>query len=207
MCLPTTHSLKMATANNNNNNNVVDLTWEDDDLEVEEREEEEEIPDEDENGNLRRDYQFSCFVPGQPRPMERPRKFRNHWVSPSAARIKAFKDACLVARTIDYVPFPAGVPVTVEIWFRMKRPNSHFKSGNRWCSLLTNFARRLVHQPYGADIDNLAKLVLDAMNGVVYHDDRQVVRLVVEKRLDTINECHGSIHVTVTENQANRRML
>ena len=31
------------------------------------------------------------------------------------------------------------------------------------------------------DVDNHAKMILDAMNGVIYHDDRQVVSLVVQK--------------------------
>ncbi len=36
--------------------------------------------------------------------------------------------------------------------------------------------------PGKPDLDNVAKAVLDALNGVVYLDDKQVVRLVAEKR-------------------------
>lgn len=36
--------------------------------------------------------------------------------------------------------------------------------------------------PGKPDLDNVAKAVLDALNGVVYEDDKQVVRLVAEKR-------------------------
>ena len=32
------------------------------------------------------------------------------------------------------------------------------------------------------DCDNIAKIVLDALNGIAYHDDSQVVELVVQKR-------------------------
>lgn len=32
------------------------------------------------------------------------------------------------------------------------------------------------------DADNIAKIVCDALNGVAYHDDRQVVELAVAKR-------------------------
>lgn len=32
------------------------------------------------------------------------------------------------------------------------------------------------------DCDNIAKVILDALNGIAYLDDRQVVRLSVEKR-------------------------
>jgi len=36
--------------------------------------------------------------------------------------------------------------------------------------------------PGKPDLDNVAKAVLDAMNGVVYTDDKQVIRLVAEKK-------------------------
>jgi Holliday junction resolvase RusA-like endonuclease len=36
--------------------------------------------------------------------------------------------------------------------------------------------------PGKPDLDNVAKAVLDALNGVVYQDDKQVVKLVAEKR-------------------------
>ena len=32
------------------------------------------------------------------------------------------------------------------------------------------------------DCDNLAKTVLDALNGIAYDDDKQICRLYVEKR-------------------------
>ena len=39
---------------------------------------------------------------------------------------------------------------------------------------------------YG-DFDNLAKAVCDALNGIVYKDDSQIVRCVIEKRCDKEN--------------------
>lgn len=36
--------------------------------------------------------------------------------------------------------------------------------------------------PGKPDLDNVAKAVLDALNGVVYADDKQVIRLVAEKK-------------------------
>ena len=36
--------------------------------------------------------------------------------------------------------------------------------------------------PGKPDLDNVAKAVLDAGNGVIYQDDKQVIRLVIEKR-------------------------
>ena len=34
------------------------------------------------------------------------------------------------------------------------------------------------------DLDNIAKVICDALNGVAYHDDAQVVELYAEKRWD-----------------------
>jgi Holliday junction resolvase RusA-like endonuclease len=36
--------------------------------------------------------------------------------------------------------------------------------------------------PGKPDLDNVAKAVLDALNGVVYVDDKQVIKLVAEKK-------------------------
>lgn len=38
------------------------------------------------------------------------------------------------------------------------------------------------------DIDNLAKTYLDGLNGIAWHDDRQVIDLHVKKRYVTENE-------------------
>lgn len=47
------------------------------------------------------------------------------------------------------------------------------------------------------DVDNLAKFVLDSLNGVVYEDDRQVSSLHVTKFLDNHDECLGSTEVSI----------
>jgi Holliday junction resolvase RusA-like endonuclease len=52
--------------------------------------------------------------------------------------------------------------------------------------------------PYGvAEINNLGKLVLDALNGVVYTDDRQVVELTLHKLLDNKMDCLGCTIIKV----------
>ena len=46
--------------------------------------------------------------------------------------------------------------------------------------------------PKKPDCDNIAKIILDALNGIAYGDDAQVVKLRVEKRYGMTD------HVTVT---------
>jgi Holliday junction resolvase RusA-like endonuclease len=47
------------------------------------------------------------------------------------------------------------------------------------------------------DADNLAKFVLDALNGLLYADDSQVVSLESTKALDNIGNCNGRVEVQV----------
>jgi len=161
---------------------VVDLTGDDD----------EEGLNPNHNNN-----EFFVELSGNPRPMGRPRKYRNHWMSPSKKAVNEMKKSIMAARPIDEVMFPAGIPVAVEIRFYMRRPNSHFKRGVRWHTDITASAAMQSVQPFGADIDNLAKLVLDAMNKAIYQDDNQVVKLIVTKWKDNNYECEGRTVVVV----------
>ena len=46
------------------------------------------------------------------------------------------------------------------------------------------------------DVDNIAKAVLDALNGVAYDDDKQIVSLIIDKR-------YGAPHIEVTLGEFN----
>lgn len=70
-------------------------------------------------------------------------------------------------------------PLDVLIVATFKRPDSHYGSGkNRM--ILKNSAPR--HCTNKKDADNLAKFVLDCLNGHAWDDDRQIVSLNVIKR-------------------------
>jgi crossover junction endodeoxyribonuclease RusA len=64
--------------------------------------------------------------------------------------------------------FARETAVEVEIRFALPRPSS--------------LARRVVHDVRKPDIDKLARGVLDALSGVLFHDDAQVIDLRVGKR-------------------------
>ena len=65
--------------------------------------------------------------------------------------------------------------VEVEIQFTLPVPKSWSKQKHKEC-LAGN-----VHHTKRPDIDNMAKSVLDALNGVAYPDDSQVVCLRIRK--------------------------
>jgi len=79
-------------------------------------------------------------------------------------------------------------PVAVYIYANYKVPASYSKQRRSDC--LAGIERPKVN-----DIDNVCKSVLDAMNGIVFVDDKQVVSLHATKRFDTI----ASVHVLVKE--------
>lgn len=94
--------------------------------------------------------------------------------------------------------FAAGIPVSINIKFYMKRPNDHFKTRQkkvqRDVSMLkpqhlpTSDYNPVATRP---DIDNLVKFILDCCTGVLYEDDTQVVKLVVTKMYDNHRNCEG----------------
>jgi hypothetical protein len=65
----------------------------------------------------------------------------------------------------------------VTLHFLFPRPHSHFHRGTD--DLKADAPRHVGNVP---DIDNLVKFVLDAINGLVFKDDKQVVELHSEKR-------------------------
>ncbi len=70
---------------------------------------------------------------------------------------------------------PLEGPVSVDLYIRMGVPASTSKKRQEAC--LQN-AELPTKKP---DIDNIIKAYLDAMNGIIYKDDTQVVRLSAKK--------------------------
>ena len=88
----------------------------------------------------------------------------------------------------------------------MRRPANHFVSSRRTgpgARLKSAFSAGLSSAGGGgvghirSDVDNLAKFVMDSLNGVVYADDRQVTSLNVVKVLDPDGPCLGATEVEI----------
>jgi Holliday junction resolvase RusA-like endonuclease len=86
----------------------------------------------------------------------------------------------------------------MSLIFRMKRPLSHFVARNRGMGQLKPTAPTEM-SAIRSDIDNLAKFILDCLNGVIYKDDHQIFHLVSTKLLDSEADCLGSTEVLVRE--------
>ncbi len=117
-------------------------------------------------------------VPGDPKGKGRPRFSRQGNFT------KVYTDK----QTLDYESIiqtfaskaigaqePLETPVSVFLYVRHPIPKSYTKKRSEAC--LTGIER----PSKKPDIDNVAKCFLDAMNGIIYLDDTQVVELHIKK--------------------------
>lgn len=126
-------------------------------------------------------------VEGDPVGKQRPRFSRGRTYTPKKT-VDYEKQIADKARSAMGSSEPLSTPMAVYIYANYKVPSSYSKQRRADC--LAG-----VERPKVNDIDNVCKCVLDAMNNIVYLDDKQVVCLHATKRFDTI----ASLHVLVRE--------
>ena len=77
------------------------------------------------------------------------------------------------AKPKDWEPLQGWVEMTIRAVFEV--PKSYSKKRREWC--LQGFEKPTVK----SDADNIAKVFCDALNGIAYADDKQIIKLVVTK--------------------------
>ena len=85
----------------------------------------------------------------------------------------------------------------MDAWFFLRRPNTDFVSNRREAGRLKPEAKDNPLVPIKPDTDNLAKFLLDALTGLVFHDDAQVVEVHMFKMRDNRGLCEGETAVWV----------
>lgn len=108
--------------------------------------------------------QFSLSIPMTPVPKGRPRLGKSGVYTPERTKIAEQTVAWAITSA---KPQKFVGPVTVSIVFMFKRPKTAPLS--------------VRHHTKKPDLDNLAKLILDASNGFLWEDDCQVACLKLEK--------------------------
>jgi Holliday junction resolvase RusA-like endonuclease len=104
-------------------------------------------------------------VPGPPVPWARARRMGNrYFVDEKTAAFK--RKVALAAKNAGVVKIekPHAVRLWLEFYLPRPKPNKTMFPVDRH------------------DVDNLAKVILDAMNGVAFEDDGQVITLHINKR-------------------------
>ena len=89
-------------------------------------------------------------------------------------------EAAVRAAALDFMKrmgtgrIPADIPISVHVVACFRIPTSWTKRKKAAAS----------EQIPRIDVDNILKAVLDGMNGILFEDDRQVVKAVAEKRYE-----------------------
>ena len=106
---------------------------------------------------------------GNPIPQGRPRVIKKgaHYSVKDPDKSRIYKDGLhLLGQKHRIEPLPTG-PLGLRLTFEMLKPKT-VRKRERW-------------RAKKPDMDNLVKAVLDAMNGILYRDDAQIVYLVALK--------------------------
>ena len=114
-------------------------------------------------------------IPGPPVGKARPRVANGHAYTPASTR--TYEEAVRARwRAARHAPFGPDVPLYALIAAYHAIPASASRRARE------TMARNAVLPMKKPDADNIAKIILDALNGMAYADDKQVVRLEVIKR-------------------------
>ena len=156
---------------------------------------------EDSDEESHNDTTFTFIWSGPPKAMPRSRFYNRGLFNARKGELMELRKHVVDAypQTQHSPLFPQGIPVKMVIKCYLRRPNSDFKKEIRDEFYLTRAARSTVFIPITPDVDNLAKFVMDALNTIVYHDDKQVVVLEVQKKRDNIGICFGRTIIEVTQ--------
>jgi Holliday junction resolvase RusA-like endonuclease len=136
---------------------------------------------------------IAFFVPGNPKALKRHRTYKGKNMKfpvetdPSVGDKQDFLAKCMEHRPKS----PFLKPLSLNCIFDFKRPKNHYNSKG---FLKPNTTVWKTSRP---DIDNLVKFILDALNGIFWNDDTQVVLLSATKSYITTGA--PGVYIVVTE--------
>ena len=110
-------------------------------------------------------------VAGKPAPQGSKSLGKSGGLYESSKRLKPWRSA-VKAAALEAGVTPSDGVVEVFVRFSFKRPKSHYGAGRNAAKLKASAPHDHTQTP---DIDKLLRAVLDALTGVAYRDDRQVV--------------------------------
>lgn len=128
----------------------------------------------------------NIVVPGRPVPLSRPRFANGRAYTCDKSRAAQAHIGLLAAPRFHG---DITADVFLELDFIYDVPKS-------WPKAKRDKAHGQALRPRYADVDNLAKQVLDGLNGIAYADDVQVVSLLCSKRFAF--DAHDAAHTSIT---------
>ena len=133
---------------------------------------------------------ISFTIPGDPVGKGRPRMTRGGHVYTPAKTRNAEAHVKLLAGQAMAGAAPIAGPVRVEIKVSCRVPDS-------WNKAKRAQAKANVIRPGKPDLDNVVKMILDALNGVVVVDDKQVCVIRAVKVFAPVAETTVEVEETI----------
>lgn len=141
------------------------------------------------------------FVPGTPVPKGSAKAFYNkrtgkaQVIQTNADRQKPWASSISYTAMIEMDHGkPYAGPIMLSLDFIMPRPKSHYGTGKKSAQIKDSAPEYCISKP---DADKLLRCVKDALTGVVWNDDSQVVILdKVVKRYESVSRGTG-VHVEI----------
>lgn len=114
-------------------------------------------------------------VPGEPKGKGRPRLGRSgHAYTPhDTANYENLVKVCFAEAYTDFEPLDCEVYVDITAIYKIPKSVSKKKS--------LDMQMGIVNPTKKPDLDNIAKIICDSLNGMAYGDDSQVTKLIVRK--------------------------
>lgn len=116
-------------------------------------------------------------IPGKAQAKQRPRMGRSGVVyTPKETLVyENYVKMCYsdYANQFGWLPYENQVRAEIEVLVAVPKSDSKTKKKAK--------IEGMIRPAVKPDCDNLAKSILDSLNGLAYHDDKQVVELVVKK--------------------------
>ena len=135
--------------------------------------------------------EITFTILGDPKAQQRHRTYtrgRGGKLLPFALQVDPSKTdkADVLAQIVQHRPeSPWSGPVQLVVEWVFARPKSHFRTGKHAGELRPDAPIFCDKRP---DIDNLEKMLLDAMNGVFFLDDGQIAGVVATKTYSELPE-------------------
>ena len=119
---------------------------------------------------------LSLTIPGNPVGKQRPRfvrtgRFVRTYNQPATVNYEALVKQTFAAKYTDFVPIPGPVRMILSIYLMPPRETQRkLKKAIR------------VYPTIRPDLDNIIKTCADALNGLAYVDDKQIISVYAEKK-------------------------
>lgn len=141
-------------------------------------------------------FYLAFNVLGLPVPQGSKNVFRGHLVDTNAPKLRPWRAdiRATAAESMGEDP-PHPEAVRVHATFHFPRPRSHYGTGRNAAVVKKTAPTAVAVRP---DLDKLTRALLDALTGVAWRDDSQVVALNVAK-VYTAERPHVAVVVTEAE--------